>query len=68
MGQAILHWVVQRNAHTGVLITFKSFADYEEAERHKAQIEAIADASGRTKLAIESLPIGESPMVRGGVS
>jgi hypothetical protein len=54
--------VVQRNAQTGVLITFKSFADYAEAERHRAKLEATADPLGRTNVvAIESLPFGEFP-------
>ena len=39
------------------LITFKSFADYADAERHQAELEAIAGPLGRTNVvAIESLP------------
>jgi hypothetical protein len=61
----ILHWVVQRNVITGALITFKSFADHKAAERHKAELEAIADPLGRTNvLAIESLPIREFPKMK----
>jgi hypothetical protein len=60
-----LHWVVQRDAESSALITFVSFADYEEAERHKADLEAIADPLGRTSVvAIESLPKGESPKIQ----
>ena len=52
----VLHWVVQRNAQTGVLITFKSFENYADAERHKAKLEAIAHPLGHTNVvAIESL-------------
>ena len=65
----ILHWVVQRNVVTGALITFKSFADYADAERHKAELERIDDPSGRTNVvAVESLRIGDSPSDRGGFS
>ena len=61
----ILHWVVQRNVISGALITFKSFADYADAERHKAKLEAIADPLGRTNVvAIESLPICEFPKMK----
>jgi hypothetical protein len=71
-GSAVVHWVVQRNGQTGVLITFRSFSDYADAERHKAELEAIADPLGRTNVvAIESLPFGEFPKVqnkRGGFS
>jgi hypothetical protein len=58
----VLHWVVQRDALTGALITFVSFADYAYAERHQAELEAIVDPLGRTNLvAIESLPSAEFP-------
>jgi hypothetical protein len=66
--------VVQRSALTGALITFLSFADYADALRHKAELEAIADPLGRTNVvvvAIESLPSGEFPKIQnkqGGVS
>ena len=54
--------MVQRDAQTAVLITFVSFEDYADAERHKAELEAIVDPVGRTNVvAIESLPIAESP-------
>ena len=62
LGPAILHWVVQRNAKTAALITFTSFADYADALRHKAELEAIGDRFGRTNIvAIEGLPGGEFP-------
>ena len=68
----VLHWVIQRDTQTGALITFKSFADYADAERHKAELEAIADTLDRTNVvAIESLPRAESPKApikRGGFS
>jgi hypothetical protein len=65
MGPAILHWVVQRSALTGALITFVSFADYADAERHKIELAAIADPLGRTNVvAIESLPIPEFPKIQ----
>lgn len=61
----VLHWVVQRSAQTGVLITFLSFDDYANAERHKDQLEAIADPLGHTNVvAIETLPIGELPKIQ----
>ena len=54
--------MVQRNAQTGVLITFLSFEDYANAERHKFELEAIAHPLGHTNVvAIESLPSGEFP-------
>ena len=74
MEEAVLHWVVQRSATTGALITFKSFADYADAERHKAELEAIAEPFGGTNVvAIESLPISDFPKMkpeseRGGFS
>jgi len=61
----VLHWVVQRNALTGALITVRAFADYADAERHQAELEAIVDPLGRTNVvAIESLPKGEFPKVQ----
>jgi hypothetical protein len=66
--------VVQRSALTGALITFISFADYADALRHQAELEAIVDPLGRTNVvvvAIESLPNGEFPKAqnkRGGFS
>jgi molybdopterin-guanine dinucleotide biosynthesis protein len=67
MGSVLLHWVVQRNAQTGALITFVSFEDYADAESHKAKLEAIADPLGRTNVvAIESLPIAEFPKIEAG--
>jgi len=41
MGSAYLHWVAQRDARTGAPITFSSFADYESALRHKAELEDL---------------------------
>ena len=70
----ILHWVVQRNARTGALVTFKSFADYADALRHKSELEAMGDPFGGTiVVAIESLPISDFPKMkpeseRGGLS
>jgi hypothetical protein len=68
----VLHWVVQRNDQTGALITFRSFVNCADAERHQAELEAIADPLGRTNVvAIESLPNDESPKIqnkRGGFS
>jgi len=62
MGPATLHWVVQRSALTGALITFVSFSDCADAERHKAELEAIVDPLGRTNvLAVESLPVNQVP-------
>ena len=40
---AVLYWVVQRNARTGTLMTFRSFTDYADAERHKAKLEDLGD-------------------------
>jgi hypothetical protein len=64
--------VVQRDIQTGALITFRSFAEYADAERHKAELNAIVDPSSRTSVvAIESLPIAEFPKIqnkRGGFS
>jgi hypothetical protein len=60
----VVHWVVQRDTQTGALITFLSFADYADALRHKAELEAIADPLGRAnvvEVAIESLPSAEFP-------
>ena len=62
----VLHWVVQRNAQTGALITFRSFSDYTDALRHKTELETIADPLDRVTLpAIESFPAGESPPLIG---
>ena len=61
-GPAILHWVVQRNAKTAALISFRSFADYADALKHKAELEAIRDPFGRMNIVgVESLPNGEFP-------
>ena len=56
----VLHWVVQRDAKTGALITFRSFADYSDAERHRAELEK-ALGSNTSTVKIEALPIPESP-------
>jgi hypothetical protein len=62
MGQGVLHWVVTRATKTGVLITFASFADYNDATRRKDELEAIADPLDHTVVvAIESLPVAEFP-------
>ena len=55
-----LHWVVQRNAQTGALITFVSFADYADALRHKVELDEIADGNAST-VTIETLPIPQPP-------
>ena len=69
MGSVLLHWVVQRNAQTGVLITFVSFEDHADAESHEAKVEAIADPLGRTNaVTIESLPIAEFPKLETGAA
>ena len=60
MGSEVLHWVVQRNAQTGALITFLSFADYADALRHKVELDEIADENAST-VTIETLPIPQSP-------
>jgi hypothetical protein len=52
--------VVQRSDQTGTLITFVSFADYADAERHKAQLEAIS-LDYTSVVVIESLPFAEFP-------
>jgi hypothetical protein len=59
-GSVVLHWVVQRSDQTGTLITFVSFADYADAERHKAQLEAIS-LDYTSVVVIESLPFAEFP-------
>jgi hypothetical protein len=62
----VWHWVVQRNARTGALITYRSFADYADALRHKAELEVTADPllNHVSVLGIESLSIGEVPKSR----
>jgi len=61
-GLVVFHWVVQRDAQTGVLITFVSFEDYADAERLTAEVEVIVDPVGHTNMmAMESLPIAEFP-------
>lgn len=63
MGSGLLHWVVQRDAKTGVLITFVCFADYGDAERRKVELEAIGDPLDQTVVvAIESHPVGAFPI------
>ena len=62
MASVFLYWVVQRDAKTGELLTFKSFADYQDAERHKAQLEEVGAADEQMiELSIETLPILQSP-------
>jgi len=62
MASAYVHWVVQRNAHTGALITFKSFTDYVSAEAHKAQLEKRRDPQEvDIEVTIETLPVGKFP-------
>jgi hypothetical protein len=60
MDLLVLHWVVQRNAQTRTLLTFISFADYADAESHKAQLERFS--SNQTSVVeIVSLPGAEFP-------
>jgi len=62
MELAYVHWVVQRNAHTAVLITFKSFSDYASAEAHKAQLDRRGEPQEvDIEVTIETLPVGEFP-------
>ena len=56
----VLYWVVQRNAHTGALITFLSFADYADALRHKVELDEIAEGN-LSQATIEALPVPKSP-------
>jgi hypothetical protein len=60
MESVVLHWVIQSNAQTRALLTFASFADYADAERHKAQLERFS--SNQTSVVeIVSLPVAEFP-------
>jgi hypothetical protein len=62
MERAYIHWVVQRNAQTAALITFKSFTDYNSAEAHKAQLEKRGNSQEvDIEVTIETLPVGEFP-------
>ena len=56
----VLYWVVQRDAKTGALITFRSFKDYGDAERHKANLEEAPDSHTST-ITIETIQESESP-------
>jgi hypothetical protein len=56
----VLYWVVQRDAKTGALITFRSFEDYDDAERHKANLED-APVSNTSTVTIETIPNTRSP-------
>jgi hypothetical protein len=59
---AVLYWVVQRRAKTGALMTFRSFAGYADAERHKAELEDLGDLDEQTiEVTIETLPIRVLP-------
>jgi hypothetical protein len=49
-----LYWVVQRDANTGNLITFRSFQDYADAERHKVELEE-APGSNTSTVTIETI-------------
>ena len=58
----VLYWVVQRNARTGTLMTFRSFTDYADAERHKAKLEDLGDPNEKIiEVTIETHPIRYSP-------
>ncbi len=62
MGSVMLHWVVQRDAKTGALITFTSFVDYPNAERHMAELlEIVAHDDQTVVVTIETLTIPQSP-------
>ena len=66
MGSLVLHWVVQREARTGDLITFTSFVDYSNAERHMAELLEIIAPDDQTDdqtivVTIETLTIPQSP-------
>ena len=64
-GSLIVYWVVPRDTQTGALITFKSLTHYAAAERHKAQLEAIADPLDRVSMpAIDILPSGCIPKIK----
>jgi hypothetical protein len=52
--------VVQRDAETAALITFRSFEDYADAARHKAELEAALDRN-TSSVTIETIPIPQSP-------
>jgi hypothetical protein len=56
----VLFWVVQRDARTGALITFRSFADYGDAEKHKAELEE-ARGSETSTVKIETISVPGSP-------
>jgi hypothetical protein len=62
MEAALLFWVVQRNAQTGTLITYRSFADYAEALKHKVELDASNQLPNHLSIVtIESLAVGEFP-------
>jgi hypothetical protein len=62
VGSLVLHWVVQRDAKTGALITFTSFVDYPDAERHRAKLlEIVAHDDQTIVVTIETLTIPQSP-------
>jgi hypothetical protein len=62
MGSAVLFWVLQRNAQTDTLITYRPFDDYAEALKHKAELDATAQLPNHTIIVtIEALPVGEVP-------
>jgi hypothetical protein len=66
MGSVDLHWVVQRDAKAGALITFTSFVDYPNAERHMAELLEIIASDDQTDdqtivVTIETLAIPQSP-------
>ena len=56
----VLYWVVQRDAKTGTLITFRSFADYGDAEKHKAELQE-APGSETSTVTIETISVPGSP-------
>ena len=62
MESSVRYWVVLRHAKTGKLLTFKSFADYDDAETHKAQLEDVGDPDDQIiEMTIEILPLRQSP-------
>ena len=56
----VLYWVVRRDAKTDALITFRSFQNYADAEKHKAELDKFIDCNTST-VTIEAIPTPETP-------
>ena len=56
----VLYWVVRKDAKIDTIIAFRSFQDYADAERHKAEPDKIVDRNTST-VTIEAIPTPESP-------